>query len=143
MALSVRTWQYYKQQVVKAGGCVEDDFSGISHSEAQGFTMVLATLFMDRAQFDATWSWTRANLQRSDKLISWAWQNGHVTDPNNATDGDLLIAWALLRAGHFFNEPAYTGEALAIGQAIQQKLIFRFNGLNLLRPGEFHASSGG
>lgn len=143
MALSTRTWDHYKHHVVKAGGRVEDDSSRRSHSEAQGYTMVLATLFKDRVQFDATWRWTQQTLQRPDRLFRWSWRNGQIEDQNNATDGDLLIAWALLRAGYFFQEPSYTAAGLEIGQAIQQKLIFSFGGLNLLKPGEHHASAGG
>lgn len=105
--------------------------------------MLLASFYEDWDQFDATWRWTCQNLQRSDKLLSWEWIDGEVTDRNNATDGDLLVGWALLRAGRLLQRPAYTAAGLEIGQAIQEKLIFRFDGLDLLLPGEYHASEGG
>ncbi len=70
---------------------------GVSHSESQGYGMLLAVAANDRAAFEAIWAWTQAHLYvRGDNLASWKWDPAatpHVADPNNATDGDLLIAW--------------------------------------------------
>ena len=56
-----------------------------------------------RETFAQLWSWTQANLEiRGDHLAAWRWRpqdNPHVLDHNNATDGDLLIAWGLAEAG--------------------------------------------
>jgi endoglucanase len=72
----------------------------ISHSEGQGFTMLFAVHYGDRAQFDRVWQWTKRNLQvRDDALLAWKWEQGAVTDRNNASDADILVAWALARGG--------------------------------------------
>ena len=80
---------------------------GVSHSEGQGYGMLLAQSYGDRQQFDQLWAWTkRGNLQiRKDRLLAWRWRPsgsgdaGAVDDMNNASDGDVLVAWALLQRG--------------------------------------------
>lgn len=114
-------WRFFKKKFVSVGGRVIDDGNGgISHSEGQGYGMLIAAAYRDRATFDRIWTWTRKNLQTrpGDKLLSWRWEpekdGGKVTDPNNASDGDVLVAWALLRAFRIWKEPQYQKEALRI-----------------------------
>ncbi|MFD2783222.1 glycosyl hydrolase family 8 [Novosphingobium pokkalii] len=65
--------------------------------------MVLALEAEDRATFELIADWTNDNLLRSDvALHAWKYDPSspdRVPDRNNATDGDILIAWALERAG--------------------------------------------
>ena len=94
-------WDTFKQGFVEADGRVVDTGQArISHSEGQGFAMVFATHYDDRPTFERLWQWTQRNLQvRDDALLAWRWESQRgVTDRNNATDGDLLVAWALVRA---------------------------------------------
>lgn len=98
-----QAWQGYKQRFVTSAGRVVDTANGqISHSEGQGYGMLLAVAANDRPTFERLWGWTRANLMvRDDQLIAWRWTPGQrppITDMNNATDGDILIAWALRRS---------------------------------------------
>ena len=83
--------------------------AGISHSEGQGVGMLAAALFGDRAGFDNLAVWTAEKLTRAyDPLHSWRYRPGDanpVSDPNNATDGDLLIALALFTAADRWGEP--------------------------------------
>ncbi|PWD53039.1 hypothetical protein C8046_00020 [Serinibacter arcticus] len=72
----------------------------------------------DAETFDATWTWTRDNLQRADGLLSWRWADGAVVDDEPASDADLDAARALVLAGERFDEPAYTEAATALGQAV-------------------------
>ncbi len=114
-ALPSGDWRVFKARFLAADGRVMDDGNGgISHSEGQGYGMLLAVAFRDRAAFDRMWAWTLGNLKRKDDyLFSWKWvpgetgQGGKVVDPNNATDGDLLIAWALLRAYREWDDYKY------------------------------------
>ena len=48
---------------------------------------------------------------------------GHVVDPNNASDGDLLIAWALFRAGAKWQVPALSDEARTILRDLAAKAV--------------------
>ena len=98
-------WPTYRDRFVQADGRVVDTGNGdISHSEGQGWGMLLAGAAGDWDAFDRIWNWTDANLRWSGApLYAWKWdpKTGEVVDPNNASDGDILIAWALARAGYF------------------------------------------
>lgn len=132
-------WRRYQEHFIAADGRVVDTGNqGISHSEGQGFGMLLAVHFQDRATFERLWGWTQAHLQvRSDRLFAWKWtpQEG-VTDPNDAADGDLLIAWALLRAAQQWQVPAWTTESRAVRTDVLAKLTRRIDGQLVILPGE-------
>ena len=91
-------WQAFVTRFIPAEGRVSDTGNKeISHSEGQGYGMVMATAFDDRAAFDRLWQWSKTNLQvRGDHLFAWKWEPGpaKATDTNSASDGDILIAWA-------------------------------------------------
>ncbi|WP_417725622.1 glycosyl hydrolase family 8 [Salipiger sp.] len=94
-------WQQWAERFVTPEGRVVDDGQGgISHSEGQGYGLVLAQAFGDRDRFRRIEDWTREHLAiRQDALMAWKWHPDHgVEDWHNATDGDLFRAWALLRA---------------------------------------------
>jgi len=121
-------WQAYKQRFISADGRLIDDFAGnVSHSEGQGYAMLLAAYSDDRDGFDKIWGWTVANLQiRDDGLAAWRWKpqdDPHVRDKNNATDGDLLLAWALAEAGRRWDAKTYDPAAAKIAHAIGGKLV--------------------
>jgi hypothetical protein len=116
---AVKEWRRYQSKFISPEGRVIDDANGgISHSEGQGYGMLIAVRAGDRAGFDRLWTWTRANLElRGDHLAAWRWDpahDPHVADRNSATDGDLLIAWALSEAGAKW-DPAYAAAARSIG----------------------------
>src|SRR5487761_2690925 len=59
-----RLWQDWSKRFVRPSGRVVDTGNhGISHSEGQGYGMLLAVAAGDRPAFDRLWAWTRANLQ--------------------------------------------------------------------------------
>ena len=122
-------WQAYKQRFIADDGRLIDDFAGnVSHSEGQGYAMLLAAFSDDREAFDKIWGWTVANLQiRNDGLAAWRWRpqdDPHVRDKNNATDGDLLLAWALAEAGRRWDAKTYDPSAEKIARAISAKLVY-------------------
>jgi endoglucanase len=115
-------WRMFQSKFTTADGRVMDDANGgISHSEGQGYAMLMAVRAGDRAGFDRLWTWASANLEvRGDHLAAWRWDpahDPHVADRNNATDGDLLMAWALAEAGAKW-DPAYTDAARSIADAV-------------------------
>jgi endoglucanase len=131
-------WEAFKKGFLEAEGRVVDTGQGrISHSEGQGFAMLLATHHDDREAFDRLWKWTKERLQvREDALLAWRWEAGRgVTDRNNASDGDLLVAWALLRAGERWKAPAYTDEGRKLAQEVRRKLLKRGTHGLVLLPG--------
>ncbi len=133
-------WTTYAQHFFSSDGRVIDAGSGgISHSEGQGTALLLAVRNSDRDRFAAIWDWTKANLAvRNDALLAWSWRPEkipHVVDKNNATDGDLLVAWALAEAWQQWQVPAYRDAAVAIGNAILGKLLRRTPIGEVLLPG--------
>jgi len=125
-ALPGSDWRLFKKRFLATDGRVIDDGNaGITHSEGQGYGMLLAAAFRDRAAFDRIWTWTHDHLKRKDDfLFSWKWtpeNGGSVGDVNNATDGDLLIAWALLRGFNTWHDYKYKQAAGQIVITILEK----------------------
>lgn len=133
-------WTAYEQRFVEPDGRVLDDANGgISHSEGQGYGLLLAYLADDRPAFERIWTFTSTQLLlRDDGLAAWKWEaeaTPHITDTNNATDGDLLIAYALARAGQGWEVPAYVDSARQIALAIVQDGLTTHGGRLLIKPG--------
>jgi endo-1,4-beta-D-glucanase Y len=133
-------WRRYKARFIDPDGRLFDDSqASVSHSEGQGYALLLAVLNDDREAFDKIWRWTSDNLEvRQDHLAAWRWRpsdNPHVPDPNNATDGDLLIAWALAEAGRRWRAPAYSAQARTIALSIAHHVVFASAFGPAIRPG--------
>ena len=135
-----RDWMAFRARLIQPDGRVIDTFNrGESHTESQGLGMLFAVAFDDRASFDRIWSWTASHLRRPyDALFSWRYVPGRgnpVADPNNATDGDILIAAALLRAGSRWGTGDYRTAGQAIARDILALLVRDVGGRTLLLPG--------
>jgi endo-1,4-beta-D-glucanase Y len=133
-------WAKYRDRFIGDDGRVHDTGNKeVSHTEGQGWAMLFAEHFDDRPTFDRIWSWTRDKLRRQDSaLFAWRWNpntDNPVADTNNATDGDILIAWALSRAAKHWHEPEYRQAAHPILAEIRSKLIERVGGGLVLMPG--------
>lgn len=133
-------WHKFRARFVMTDGRVIDNGNNqISHSEGQGWGMLFAETFGDRATFDRIWTWTRGTLQHKDSaLFSWKWDPNDpdlISDPNDASDGDIMIAWALSRAGQRWNAPSYTKAARQIIVDIRRDLICISQNRLVLLPG--------
>ncbi|MEF2554077.1 glycosyl hydrolase family 8 [Aurantimonas sp. A2-1-M11] len=136
----VGSWQLYRSIYMSADGRIIDRENGsISHSEGQGYGMLIAVAAGDRQSFDTLWNWTeRELLVRDDSLAAWKWDpaaNPHVPDMNNATDGDLLIAWALLRAWKVWGVKDHLREARDIVEDVVRLTIADSRYGKVLLPG--------
>lgn len=137
--LQPESWAQFKTAYLRSEGRVVDTGNdGISHSEGQGYGMLLAEHAGDQEAFNSLFGWTEQVLARKDvALYSWRYVPGAaapVADPNNATDGDILIAWALMRAYDRWPRPEYRDRAAAIRSAIAARLIVRQGERTLLLP---------
>ncbi|EHQ51189.1 endoglucanase Y [Ectothiorhodospira sp. PHS-1] len=153
-----RLWHHYKARFVRDGRVLDVDNGSISHSEGQGYGMLLAVAADDRETFDALMAWTFDHLLRADGLLAWRFgecpaeaerariakamerapvvEGGEcVNDPNNASDGEILVAWALLRAAKRWNEPAYLALADALARATVTHSLVDWHGRTILLPG--------
>jgi endoglucanase len=137
-------WKTYQQTFVSADGRVVDFFqNSISHSEGQGYGLLLAVMNGDRPAFDRIFRWTADNLQvRRDSLFAWSWgrrPNGgwNVIDYNNASDGDILIAFALLKAAARWGHPPFREAALHIVGDIRAHLAVTAHDFQLIAPAYF------
>jgi endoglucanase len=134
-----RDWAYFTERFVSPDGRVIDTGNGgISHTEGQGIGMLAAEHAGDLAAFDRIWSWTRQTLRRPDGLHAWRYQPGAavpVSDPNNATDGDLLITFALFRAAERWNDRSYYQDAMQTTRSILAKLTRETSAGIVLMPG--------
>lgn len=116
-------WEAWKAAfLLPSGRVVDGPQQRASHSEGQGYGATLAVTFGDRAAFESIVGWTEANLaRRPDGLLAWRWLPDvslAVPDRNNASDGDLFFAWALVRAGAAFGTDRYAERAKAIADAL-------------------------
>lgn len=133
-------WDQYKSNFIQDGRVIDYYQAQSSHSEGQGYGMLLAVTHNDRAAFDQMWNWTRSNLKvRPDNLYAWKWgkrpnNRWEVIDYNNATDGDMLIAYALLKASEKWNESKYKTEALKTVESVRKNLSVVWKDKTLLLP---------
>lgn len=140
--IAASDWAIFKSRFIRDNGKLVDSFSALSHSEGQGYAMLLALGADDRATFDKIWTWTRDNLKRpTDSLLAWNWTptlggpGGAIGDSNDATDGDILVAWALHRAARQWQAPAYDAAAKPIARDVLEKLVRKVGGFAVLLPG--------
>lgn len=134
-------WSAYDAAFISEGRVIDDSNGNISHSEGQGYGMILAYLADDAESFDRIWQFTRDELMvRDDGLVAWKWDPSatpHITDNNNATDGDILIAYALIRAGQAWERPELLDAARSLANAVGQMNTIRWRGQDVLLPGTF------
>lgn len=133
-------WSDYSNHFLSADGRIIDDGNGgISHSEGQGYGLLLAFLAGNKPDFARIWSFTQRELMiRDDHLAAWKWdpdETPRIVDVNNASDGDILIAYALGLAGREWNETRFTRSAELIAHALGSSAVFAHHGEALLLPG--------
>ncbi len=132
-------WRAFHDRFVQDDGRVVDTGNdGISHTEGQGVGMLLAVAFEDRAAFDKIWQWTSAHLSRSgDSLHAWRYDPASanpISDSNNATDGDIYIAAALVRASVRWACPEYLAAGKAVARDLLTLAVAQVGGKTLLLP---------
>lgn len=139
-ALAGPAWDTYKARFMMADGRIIDTGNNsVSHTEGQGFAMMMAVRNNDRASFDKIWRWTEKNLKNPENgLFYWRYNPvaaNPVTDKNNATDGDTFIAWSLLKGGTLWHDDGYLKSSDAIVKALVEHNVIRFSGYQVMLPG--------
>ncbi|MBX9595233.1 MAG: glycosyl hydrolase family 5 [Roseomonas sp.] len=133
--------EFRRRYLLPEGRVVDTGNRNVSHSEGQGYAMLAAVRADDQGSFGRMLGWTLANLKRrEDNLFSWRYQpdqQPNVTDPNNASDGDLFIAWALLEAGARWGSADYRRRAIAIARDLLRSCAVQVQGRWVLLPGAY------
>ncbi|MCB1508654.1 MAG: hypothetical protein KDI98_07915 [Hyphomicrobiaceae bacterium] len=134
-----RLWPDYVAAFTTQEGRVVDNGNGaITHSEGQGYALLLAAETDDRPVFDRLFAFTRSTLMiREDGLAAWVYdpELGHVRDRNNATDGDLLIAYALIEGGERWDDAALRFAARRMTRALLDGTVSVAGERQILLPG--------
>lgn len=133
-------WPAFRDRfMLREGRIVDTGNQNMSHSEGQGWGMLGAVRGDDRTSFDRLRGWTMRHLKRpADELFSWRFRPQAarpVDDPNNATDGDLFIAWALIEAGDRWGRREYTLQGQAMARDILRLLVGVAGPYSVLYPG--------
>jgi endo-1,4-beta-D-glucanase Y len=133
-------WRSFKTRFLAEDGRIVDNGNlGVSHSEGQGWGMLFAVAANDQLSFDLIMSWTARTLRRpNDALHAWRYipkDQPSVQDFNNAVDGDMFIAAALIRAGRLWGRPDHIYAAAAIGRDILRLLLRQVGPFTVLLPG--------
>lgn len=140
-------WSAFARRFLHPSGRVVDTGNrNVSHSEGQGYALLAAVRANDQASFDRILGWTLEALRRpQDSLLAWRWRPDHVMpvdDLNNATDGDVFVAWALAIAGDVWRGPHYRRRAKAMAQDILRRCIVQADGRWVLLPGAYGFRNG-
>ena len=133
-------WVAFKRRYLAGDGRVIDTGNGgISHSEGQSYGMLLATWMDDRPAFEAMWRWSNRRLRRAaDNLLAWRYDphaRRGVTDQNNATDGDLIFAWALQRGALRWDSAEMAEAGFAVAQDLLSLCTAGYVDRHVLLPG--------
>lgn len=139
-SLDEALWSAWVERFVRPDGRVVDTGNGgISHSEGQGYGLVLAVAADDPVAFARIYAFTKRELMiRDDGLLAWRWEPGarpRVTDANNAADADLLVAWALHEAAKAGFAERYAAAGKALRTAILEASVSGPGGVRLTPPG--------
>lgn len=137
------SWSEYKKLYISKDGRVIDKVnSDITHSESIGYALYLALENRDFETFTKVRNWYHNNLKKNESgLISWKWgkdKDGswHVLDTNNASDGDLWIAYDNLLMYEITKSEIYKAEALKLMENIKKHLLVKEAGSVYLLPGK-------
>jgi len=142
MSLQASWSEYKKLYISKDGRVVDRANSDITHSESIGYALYLALQNGDFETFSSIYLWYKNNLKKNQYgLVSWKWgkdkqNNWHILDTNNATDGDLWIAYDNLLMYEISKGEIYKSEALKLMENIKKQLLVKEAGSVYLLPGK-------
>lgn len=137
-----KNWIAYQKQFIDTNRVLDSD--NISSSAGQGFALLFAVFSNDRKQFQDMWAWTQQNMQREDHLFRQQYSPSEkgecdkkcISAQPNASNGDIIIAWALLAAENKWDRQIFLVEGLRVLDAIKAKLIRQQFGYQLILPSE-------
>jgi endoglucanase len=137
-------YEIYKKYIIQPDGRVVDWYNnGVTHSEGIGYTLFFAVSLNDKKTFFKVFNWFLNNMGLNKYgLVPWLWgkrPNGSwgILDFNDASDGDIWIAYSLLLGYEKWKEPLLKRLALKLIHSIRKYDIFTCKDKILLKPGNF------
>jgi len=144
-----KNWIAYKEQFITDGQVIDRENNNLSSSEGQGFALLFAVFSNDRKQFEKIWARTQQHMQRKDYLFRGqvdfsekTCDKACISSQPNASNGDIIIAWALFAAENKWDRQIYLVEGFRVLDAIKAKLIDKKYGYQLVLPTEKSIQSG-
>jgi endo-1,4-beta-D-glucanase Y/4-amino-4-deoxy-L-arabinose transferase-like glycosyltransferase len=130
-------WDTYKNKFIKDGRVIDRPQENATTSEAQAYALLRAVWMDDQKTFDEVLAWTKINMQGTDGMHAWMWQNGEIADKGFATDADEDIALALLFAYNKWHEPQYLKDGKVIVNAVWNNAVVNVGKEYYLTPGDW------
>ena len=87
----------FVERFCSKGAALDNDNGNVWHSESVGVSLLACARSNNSEKFSKIYEQAQL-LRRKDGLYSWKAKGTRVLDFNNASDGDVYIAWALLEA---------------------------------------------
>ena len=133
-------WDDYKAKYLQQDGAIVDTGNNnMSHSEGQGYGLMFALAYDDKESFEKILNWTNQNLKDPKSgLFYWSYRrdgSDPIPDKNNATDGDLFIAWTLIKAGKKWQNKAYLKQGETLANLVTTLTATKVGGYNVILPG--------
>ena len=141
---SLRAAQAFLDNYIDADGrVVRRDQGGDTVSEGQAYAMLIASAVDAQSMFDKVWDWTRSNLMQPNGLPAWRIDaGGGISDPQSASDADVLMAWVLLR-DEGPNRQEHRAAGLQLANAVlEHEVIFTTTGTAVLAAGPWALDKG-
>ncbi|MFA5214744.1 glycosyl hydrolase family 8 [Sulfuricurvum sp.] len=136
------SWDNFKTSYIQPDGRVVDrQNNNITHTEGIGYALFFSVCYNDKETFQKLNHWLENNMPKNEQgLYPWKWGENEkkswtVLDTNNATDGDMWIAYAWLSASKKFKDEKYRTKALELIQSIQLHLTRTVDNHIFLLPG--------
>jgi len=139
--LAERIYNIYKKNIVQPDGRVVDwQNKQVTHTEGIGYSLFFSVKFSDKETFYKIFSWLKTNLPlNKNGLIPWLWGKGplgkwEILDSNDATDGNLWIAYSLLLGYEKWGDEKLKIFAVKLIKNIKRFDIYRKNKCIFLLP---------
>jgi len=137
-----RLYDWYKTNIVQTDGRVIDwQNNAVTHSEGIGYSLFFSVAMSDKETFYKIYRWFRKNIPLNENgLVPWLWgknANGKwgILDFNDASDGNLWIAYSLLLGYEKWHDEELKKFALTLVKNIKKYDVFKRRKCLFLLPG--------
>ncbi|MBL8159417.1 hypothetical protein JNJ66_03090 [Candidatus Saccharibacteria bacterium] len=151
--LTLELWSAFKKNMVEegTGRTIQKDLGGDSTASGQAMTMQRAVWMDDPKTFDASWQWTKDNLQTEEYHFSGSFGelvNGNygIKSTETSAGADASVAYGLIMGSARWREGKYLWDARPVMVALWRDHVVEIDGkpvlvsdkeAGTLRPADF------